>query len=35
LAYYKPMHLISIEFQNIDNDLGSPPKELFLLLQLL
>jgi hypothetical protein len=30
-----PIHLISIEFQNIDNDQGSPPKKLFLPLQLL
>jgi hypothetical protein len=28
-------HLISIEFQNIDNDQGSPPKKLFLPLRLL
>jgi hypothetical protein len=35
LAYCRPIHLISIEFQNIDNDLGSSPKKLFLLLQLL
>jgi hypothetical protein len=30
LAYYKPIHLISIEFQNIDNVPGFPPKKLFL-----
>jgi hypothetical protein len=30
LAYFRPIHLISIEFQNIDNDLGSPPKNFFL-----
>jgi hypothetical protein len=35
LAYCRPIHLISIEFQNIDNDQGSPPKKLFLPLQLL
>ena len=35
LAYYKPIYLISIEFQSIDNNLGSPPKTLFLLLQVL
>jgi hypothetical protein len=35
LAYCRPIHLISIEFQNIDNDPGSPPKKLFLPLQLL
>jgi hypothetical protein len=29
LAYYRPFHLISIEFQNIDNDQGNPPKKLF------
>jgi hypothetical protein len=26
LAYCKHVHLISIEFQNIDNNLGNPPK---------
>jgi hypothetical protein len=35
LAYCRPIHLISIEFQNIDNNLSSPPKKLFLPLQLL
>jgi hypothetical protein len=25
LAYYRPFHLISIEFQNIDNDQGNTP----------
>jgi hypothetical protein len=35
LAYCRPIHLNSIEFQNIDNDQGSPPKKLFLLFQLL
>jgi hypothetical protein len=35
LAYCSPFHLISIEFQNIDNDQGNPPKKLFLPLQLL
>jgi hypothetical protein len=34
LAYFLPIHLITIEFQNIDNTPGSPPKT-FLLLQLL
>jgi hypothetical protein len=29
LAYCRPIHLISIEFQNIDNDLGYPPKKNF------
>jgi hypothetical protein len=24
-----PIHLISFEFQNIDNDQGSPPKNFF------
>jgi hypothetical protein len=31
LAYCRPIHLISIEFQNIDNNLGTLPKKLFLL----
>jgi hypothetical protein len=31
----RPIHLISIEIQNTDSNPGSPPKELFLLLQLL
>jgi hypothetical protein len=35
LAYCRPIQLISIEFQNIDNNQGSLPKKLFLLLQLL
>jgi hypothetical protein len=35
LAYCRPIHLISIEFQNIGNDQGSPPKKRFLPLQLL
>jgi hypothetical protein len=35
LAYCRPIHLISIEFQNIDNDQGSSRKNLFLPLQLL
>jgi hypothetical protein len=35
LAYCRPILLISIEFQNIDNDQGSSPKRLFLPLQLL
>jgi hypothetical protein len=35
LAHCRPIHLISIEFQNIDNNLGSPPKNLFLSFQLL
>jgi hypothetical protein len=35
LAYCRPLHLISIEFQNIDNDQGNPPKKLFFPLQLL
>jgi hypothetical protein len=30
LAYCRPIHLISIEFQNIDNNQSSPPKKLFL-----
>jgi hypothetical protein len=29
LAYCRPIHLISIEFQCIDNNPGSPPKTLF------
>jgi hypothetical protein len=29
LAYCRPIHLISIEFQNIDNNQGSPPKKTF------
>jgi hypothetical protein len=29
LAYCKPIHLISIEFQNIDNNSSSPPKKTF------
>jgi hypothetical protein len=29
LAYCRPFHLISIEFQNIDNDQGSSPKKTF------
>jgi hypothetical protein len=29
LAYCRPFHLIKIEFQNIDNDQGNPPKKLF------
>jgi hypothetical protein len=29
LAYRRPIHLLSIEFQNIDNDQGNPPKKLF------
>jgi hypothetical protein len=35
LAYCRPIHIISIEFQNIDNNPGSPPKKKILLLQLL
>jgi hypothetical protein len=35
LANYRPIHLISIEFQNIENNHGSLPKKLFLPLQLL
>jgi hypothetical protein len=35
LAYCRPIHLISIEFQCIDNNLGTPPKKLLLLLKLL
>jgi hypothetical protein len=35
LAYCRPIHLVSIEFQNIDNNLGTPSKKLFLPLQLL
>jgi hypothetical protein len=35
LANCRPVHLISIEFQNIENNHGSLPKKLFLLLQLL
>jgi hypothetical protein len=29
LVYCRPIHLISIEFQNIDNNLGSPPNFFF------
>jgi hypothetical protein len=29
LAYCRPIHLISIEFQNIDSNSGSPPKKYF------
>jgi hypothetical protein len=29
LAYCWPIHLIFLEFQNIDNNLGSPPKNFF------
>jgi hypothetical protein len=29
LAYCRPIHLISIEFQYIDNNQGSPPKNFF------
>jgi hypothetical protein len=28
-AYCRPIHLISIEVQNIDNDPGSPAKNIF------
>jgi hypothetical protein len=35
LVYCRPIHLISIGFQNIDNDLVTPPKKLFLPFQLL
>jgi hypothetical protein len=35
LANCRPIHLISIEFQNIENNHDSLPKELFLPLQLL
>jgi hypothetical protein len=35
LPYCRPIHLISIEFQNIDNNQGNPPKNVFLPLQLL
>jgi hypothetical protein len=35
LAYCRPIHLISIKFQNIENNYGSLPKKLFLPLQLL
>jgi hypothetical protein len=28
LAYYSPIYLISIEFQNIDNNLATPPKKI-------
>jgi hypothetical protein len=35
LAYSRPIHLISIKFQNIDNNLGFPPKKLVLPLLLL
>jgi hypothetical protein len=35
LAYCRPIHLISIEFQKIDNDQALAPRKLFLLLQLL
>ena len=31
----RPLHLISIEFQNIDNGQRNPPQELSLLIQLL
>ena len=30
LAYFRSIYLIFIEFQNIDNNLGNPPKKLFL-----
>jgi hypothetical protein len=29
LAYYKPIHLISIEFQSIDSDFDTSPKKTF------
>jgi hypothetical protein len=35
LANCRPIYLISIEFQKIDKDQGSPPKKLFLPLQFL
>jgi hypothetical protein len=35
LANCRLIYRISIEFQNIDKDQGSPPKKLFLPLQLL
>jgi hypothetical protein len=35
LANCRPHYLISIEFQNIENNHGSLPKKLFLPLQLL
>jgi hypothetical protein len=35
LAYCRPIYLISIEFQNIENNQGSLPKKHFLPLQLL
>jgi hypothetical protein len=35
LAYCRPIHLISIEFQNIENNQGSLPKKKFLPLRLL
>jgi hypothetical protein len=35
LANCRPIHLISIEFQNIENNHGSLPKKRFLLVQLL
>jgi hypothetical protein len=35
LANCRPIHLISIEFQNIENNHGSLPKKLFIPLQLL
>jgi hypothetical protein len=35
LTYCRPFHLISIEFQNINNDQGNPPKKLLLPLRLL
>jgi hypothetical protein len=35
LANCRPIHLISIEFQNIENNHGSLPKKLFLPLKLL
>jgi hypothetical protein len=35
LAYWRPIHLISIEFRSIDNNLGTLPKKLFIFFQLL
>ena len=31
LSYWSPIHLISIEFQNIDNNLGTLPKNFFVI----
>jgi hypothetical protein len=35
LVYYRPIHLISIEFESIDNNVDTPPKKPYFPLQLL